>query len=282
MRHLHNFRLLNLCTKYKYSLYLNNDVAKNTPWDPEPASNFNAVTKYFCFYNLFQRLKSFKHNENISMNLEILINSDIDRSYKEQFNNLTVLSKSQIINHIEYLKKLFDFEYHLNYMSHEGYYSVCVNFLSVKPIQIKFFCAWIRYLYEFPANVLMLDIYRLIDAGLLKEKEESLFNLIIALNSSINPYNISIRSDQCISIFGRFQEEKELKTKLNRGRNYLNSLYLPISDDRTTRIRNITAEFEKSYKLINFEMYTLDFWLSEDRLADRWILYEKVIAEYKK
>ena len=119
----------------------------------------------------------------------------------------------------------------------------------------------------------MLDIYRLIDAGFFKN--ESPFNLVMLINSIAQQSNISIRSDQCIKLDGIFLEDRVLRTKLNRGRLKLNGLYKNIE----------TGKRAKMFKGIKFPMnssdvYRLDAWENEDRLADRYIIYEKALQVY--
>lgn len=256
------FRYRNLCTSYRFEI-------GSQEWIDRNCNSLSTAGHTFCFSQLFNSLDDkFKYNDKLDISLNILINKDRNLN---TYNNLVVIDKESVIKHIEYLKNLFDFEYKL--IDSKNLYKLCAKLSSKKTIQIKFFCAWVRYLYEFPANVYMLDIYRLIDAGFFKN--ESPFNLVMLINSIAQQSNISIRSDQCIKLDGIFLEDRVLRTKLNRGRLKLNGLYKNIE----------TGKRAKMFKGIKFPMnssdvYRLDAWENEDRLADRYIIYEKALQVY--
>ena len=260
-----NFRYKNLCTSYQYVLGKGStdcwvDMKKSIPDEHS-----------YCFQRLFATLdNAYRYNQECEISICIQINKS-KTSIISTYNNLVLLKKDAIIRHIEYLKRLFDFKYNL--VSERTFYKLQAK-LVAKPIQIKFFCAWIRYLYEFPANVMMLDIYRLIDAG--QFRGESLFNLIMLINCCLRECrHVSIRGDQCIKINGIFLDEKSLKTKLNRGRIKLNKLY---KDLDTPKIQRIVQEIK--FPLTTEDAFKLSSWLDEDSLADRYIAYEKALEIY--
>lgn len=90
-----------------------------------------------------------------------------------KFNNhYCPFSKSKIIEHIEYLKDLFDFNYNIEDRSDQ--YVINVDFEG-KGIYFRILVTWIRYLYEFPANMALKDVYRIKD--LPKFKDVNIFSL---------------------------------------------------------------------------------------------------------
>lgn len=258
------FRYRNLCTSYKFKI-------GRLEWIDCNCTSLSTVGHTFCFAHLFTVLNNeFKYNDKLDISLNILINKDKNLN---TYNNLVVIDKESVIKHIEYLKNLFDFEYKL--IDSKNLYKLCAKLSSKKTIQVKFFCAWVRYLYEFPANVYMLDIYRLIDAGFFKN--ESPFNLVMLINNIAQQANISIRSDQCIKLDGIFLEDRALRTKLNRGRLKLNGLYKNIEPDKKAKIFNKNII---KFPMDSSDVYKLDAWENEDRLADRYIIYEKALQVY--
>lgn len=91
----------------------------------------------------------------------------------KKFNNhYCPFSKSKIIEHIEYLKDLFDFDYNIEDRSNQ--YVININFVG-KGIYFRILVTWIRYLYEFPANMALKDVYRIKD--LPKFKDINIFSL---------------------------------------------------------------------------------------------------------
>ena len=197
-----SFNYLNLHTSYLFNV---KRVVGDSEKLLDPIKSFKGRPTHLpCFANLFGFLSNeFDTKEKLNVSLGIFINADIKLVRDGRKNNLVVVNKDTIIRHLDYAKRMFDFEYQLN--KRKNYY-LRIQMIG-NSIQVKFLCAWVRYLYEYPANVLMSDIYQLIDAG--KFTDESIFNLIMALNSTLN-YR-QIRNDQCIFVWGKFQEEDELK-----------------------------------------------------------------------
>lgn len=226
--------------------------------------SFHSRTKNTpCFGKMFRHLSTFTDASDVSASIGIYINASLDTFEKTRNNNLVVCNKATIIRHLELAKKIVNFEYTLT--KRVNYY-LRIKMVG-KPIQVKFLCAWVRYLYEYPANVLMYDIYRLIDAG--KFTEESIFNLIMALNTTLN--TTGIRHDQCIKVYGKFQSDEDLKKKLEKGSRYLCVLYDDIGVFDRVKLNATRAE-ERS----------LNYWLDEDKLIDRYLVYQKAVDNYKK
>ena len=256
----HSFDYLNLHTSFLYNIsaYHEGDVV-------EYIKSFVDRTRNTpCFGRLFGALRSYVPDEKVKASVGIYMNANLDTFDKQRINNLVVCDKDMVIRHIELAKRVVNFDYKITKRTN---YYVRIKLIGT-PIQVKFLCAWIRYLYEYPANVLMYDIYRLNDAG--KFTDESIFNLIMALETTLT--STAIRSDQCVKRLGVFQSEQTLKKKLAKGSAYLDSLYKTI--DRyyeRIRLKNNGAKDERS----------LNYWLDEDKLADRFLVYEKAVEKFK-
>ena len=254
----HSFDYLNLRTSFVYNIspYKNGEEVKDIK------SFANRTRNTPCFAKLFGCLGRYGANTKVKASIGIYMNADLETFDKNRINNLVVCNKDTVIRHIEMAKRVVDFDYRITKRTN---YYVRIKMIG-KPIQVKFICAWVRYLYEYPANVLMHDIYRLIDAG--KFTEESIFNLVMALNTTLN--TTSIRGDQCVKVNGKFQSEESLKKKLSDGAYYLERLYENRYYNERIRLNSGNKE-EKS----------LNYWLDEDKLADRFLVYEKAVEKYK-
>lgn len=258
----HSFDYLNLHTSFLYNIsaYHEGDVV-------EYIKSFVDRTRNTpCFGRLFGALQMYRPETKVKASVGIYMNANLNTFDKQRINNLVVCDKDMVIRHIELAKKVVDFDYKITKRTN---YYVRIKLIGTS-IQVKFLCAWIRYLYEYPANVLMYDIYRLNDAG--KFTDESIFNLIMALETTLN--STAIRSDQCVKRYGKFQSEQTLKKKLAEGSISLDSLYKNITtyySDKRIRLENNGSKDERS----------LNYWLDEDKLADRFLVYEKAVEKYK-
>lgn len=152
--------------------------------------------------------------------------------------NFTWMDKEQLEEHIDALKDIgIDLKYLIE--EKENYFYVHFFTVGLSYLTLKFVCCWIRYAYEFPETMCLLDAYRL------KENiwpEETIFNLFlvtgrymtyyqrttgidieqeafnkIALDmKSRRPTGISIREDQKISLTGQFMTNEELKDRIKK------------------------------------------------------------------
>lgn len=262
------FDLLNYHTSYQYELRYTKEGK------PEILSSQGIITG-LCFSNLFNNLSNYNKNQKIYIDLCIYLNTDIEKVQKFLIDNLVIVDKDTVIRHIEMAKRLFDFEYSFEYPPDDNDhcdYGVRIH-MTGNTLQIKFICSWIRYLYEFPANVLMSDIYKLIDAG--HFNRVSVFNLIMLLNETLYP-ETSISDEQCIKLDGVFQSDERLRDKLSEGGPFLSNLYF-------SRRRRLPNSCRLNIKETNYySVYSYNYWTSSDRLAERFLVYEKALKEYTK
>lgn len=128
-------------------------------------------TEYFdcqrpCFHDTYPETL-----DDVEQNIKIAIKKGT-RELKKLNNHYCPFNKSRITEHIEYLKDLFDFEYSIE--DRPDQYIIDVKFKG-KGIYFRILVTWIRYLYEFPANMALKDVYRIKD--LPKFKDINIFSL---------------------------------------------------------------------------------------------------------
>lgn len=144
----------------------------------------------------------------------------LNRQEGRNINNYLWMSIEQLTEHLEYCKSYLDlnFEYTI-----EGEYDfeivVKLNLKELKETkQIKFVLFWLRYAFEFPSAIAMIDAY------ILKEKyypEEELYNLLsvttriwnLIHNSKLN-CGVYIPQGQSLGTNNYFIEVEEVKKKL--------------------------------------------------------------------
>ena len=80
--------------------------------------------------------------------------------------------KKTVKKHIEYLKNLFPFEYTIE--NWYNMYKINVKYRG-KGIYFRILVSWIRYLYEFPANIILKEVYKIKDMP--EFKDINLFSL---------------------------------------------------------------------------------------------------------
>lgn len=129
-----------------------------------------------CFANVFNKV-----NDDSNIKYKIRLYPGIDFCKKANFANACLFSKQEIRNHLLQLKDLFPFSYRvLDEM--RGDNKIIVIHLHLKDVPAtfhKYILTWIRYLYEYPYNVILKDAYLLReDLGLRFQSMSFLFNIV--------------------------------------------------------------------------------------------------------
>lgn len=185
-----------------------------------------------CFHDLFCDLSIYPSDQKINAEISIAINKSPKYLLDNHYNNLIVVDKDTMIKHLEILKMYVPYEYNIG----ESWlrYKINCSLHECTKIQIKFLCCWIRYLYEFPSNVLLKDIYELYKDETWEYDWISPENLIMAfdiLGRLGGRYGV--RGDQCIAVKRSFMNSSETIAKLASGNNTsLNDLFLAMKNPK--------------------------------------------------
>lgn len=107
-----------------------------------------------CFHDTYPGT-----GRNIKQKIKIAIKKGTCRVRRND-NHYCPFPYKRIVEHIDYLKELMDFTYSIE--DRKNQYIVTVDFEG-KGIYFRILVSWIRYLYEFPANMAMKDVYRIKD-----------------------------------------------------------------------------------------------------------------------
>ena len=211
------------------------------------------------------------------MHYEIILIRDPKYALNCYKSNLCFLTKKEVKRHILLARRLFLFKYAVEECTYQNYEAFKVTLdLSANHFYHRYLTTWVRYLYEFPYNVLFNDVLRLKHQYL---KKESIANLYVLCVNSYNGYagegygtghSMPYRNSN-------FLKEQQLKAAIERegkvqdcysGR--LNNLYPPIGGIKFKQICLTQEDVDKSKYL--------EYWLDQEEFEKRAQVY---LANYK-
>lgn len=204
--------------------------------------------------------------EYMSNTYKILIFRGLSRAKRSKDNNC-FLDKNQLHHHISIVKKLFGFTFSIEEKLNkdmESYFEVTL-IMSGNKMNHKFILTWIRYSYEFPYNMYIVDVYRL-----KKEEEFKYVNPINIFNIIAGCYYTG-NSGHMLTFPGNMYKV----TKTNSLRNSLKK----VSNDKWSRLNNV---FTRVNVDLNPSNCTEDYAKWEDSFKDRTLEYIKFYKKIKK
>lgn len=218
---MNEFNYLNYCTKYSVS-----------------GSFKKSMKEEACFRSIFD-----KATDDGSYTYTIVLYTS-NKKLNEQKNNYCFFNKSQVKNHINQLKDLGDFKSIV--IDKKDRIEVIIKISEQCNLFHRYLVSWIRYLYEFPYNVLLLDAYRL-----KQEKKFRFASISNLMNVCISAYPVFYRDLHGIIQYRALHKplsKKDLKDRI-RHRYRLHDIYNVTGGD-TKRLPD------------NVNCYDLDFWES--------------------
>lgn len=112
-----------------------------------------------CFSYIFRNVKNNKKQHII---YSIYISTDLGFIQDNYENNFCILTEEQIIFHISYLRFISSFKYKITKKFIDDYSGFRIDLdLNAIGIVHKMFLTWIRYLYEYPYNLVLYDSFKL-------------------------------------------------------------------------------------------------------------------------
>lgn len=124
-------------------------------------NNESLSIKRPCFHLTYPRTT----NEYVEQNIKIAIKKGT-RTVARHNNHYCPFTYDEIVKHISYLKELVNFDFTIENKPMQ--YIINVNF-SGEGIYFRVLVSWIRYLYEFPANMAMKDVYKIMKLKAFKD-----------------------------------------------------------------------------------------------------------------
>lgn len=106
-----------------------------------------------CFHDVYPGFK-----QNIREHMRIAIYRKADISQARRWNNYCPFTLKQVKEHINYMKKFMNFECSITVEPERFIINLDIR---NKGIYLRLFLTWLRYLYEFPNNVALMDMLKL-------------------------------------------------------------------------------------------------------------------------
>lgn len=190
-----------------------------------------------CFGSAFNNVRN---NSNIKYKIRLY--PGINFCKKVSCSNACLFSKQEIRNHLLQLKALFPFSYRVLDEMKEGnkIISIHLHLKNVPAIFHKYILTWIRYLYEYPYNVILKDAYLLKeDLGLRFQSMSFLFNIVSSCQREDVDEGHSIRENHLHTPITK----SELKERIKEVR-CLNDIYEDMNINRN-RVPEQIGEFSR-------------------------------------
>lgn len=107
-----------------------------------------------CFGYVFNNIKR-------GMNVKYVIRmyKGVSEAKQKHISNACLFTIAEVRKHIVLLKRLYPLKYEVSDKGDSFYVTLCIN--DVPSSFHKYALTWVRYMYEYPYNVLLKDAYRL-------------------------------------------------------------------------------------------------------------------------
>ena len=190
-----------------------------------------------------------------------------DHILKDKKNNSCFVGIKEIKRHLKMISSLLVFDkYKFKIEEKEDYFDVTLE-IKADRLYHQYVLTWLRYLYEFPFNMILNDAKRM-----RKEKEfkfESLSNLFVVISNcytDIFDREIHLISWGSPRLLKNKQISERMKSLISKGDRKLNHIY----------------ENRQGQKIIKGKLYDLKFWESEKNYNKRLVEYKKSYKKCKK
>ena len=169
---------------------------------------------------------------------KVIIYNDPNIAVKASRSNYCPFGKESLKKHIHQARRLFEFTYNIvetsNDYSGKSYscFEVTID-LSGPKIYHRYLLTWLRYSYEFPFNLILMNAFRLKDTCI---KEETIPNLFVLVANCFYGGPSSYNTGHSISYQScKFLKEKTLKDRIKKA-NSVNEIYPRYSNLKLGRI----------------------------------------------
>lgn len=254
------FRFLGYYTDYEYKI--------------QGMKDYKKAGNTACFAEALQKMRSnFETSEKFSGSYKIKIYRT-DRKIKESKSNFCLLSKKEIRDYINILKKVVKFRWRF-LKDNKDYFTVKVDIQEGYHTTHRAVLFWIRNLYEFPFNVLVKD------AELFRKDHR--YSYIGALNIHRLVYISNCLKEDCHSLFKYHYNSLGTLDEYQRAFNNDRDFY--VSDAIRDIVNSIEIEGPIGTACSDSdELRTLEFWTEPDQdcpqRKDRFEVYSKNLKHY--
>lgn len=199
-----------------------------------------------CFSFVFRHTSEI----NISEKYEVILYKGTEFSRKKHKSNSCLFTKKQIRNHLRQAQGIYPFDFRITEVTNWGggysVFKVHLKLTNVPGTFHKYLLTWLRYMYEYPYNVILYDAYKLKKDPCFRFTSMSdLFNLVLGCFNE-SPYDIHQIARNQVSktmlkrdIREKLQNIKMLNNVYDKLKNKGNNNQIPNEDGDLT-----TSDFE--------------------------------------
>ena len=168
--------------------------------------------------------------ENISEEYEVILYKGTAFSREHHNSNSCLFTKKQIRNHLKQAQGIYPFDFHITEAAKwRGGYSVFKIHLKLTNVPgtfHKYLLTWLRYMYEYPYNVILYDAYKLKrDPCFRFTSMSDLFNLVLSCFNE-NPRDIHQIAGNQVS---KTMLKRDIREKLQNIQ-ILNNIYVKLKN----------------------------------------------------
>lgn len=225
-----------------------------------------------CFSFVFKRT----NERNVSEEYEVILYKGTDFSRERHNSNSCLFTKNQIRNHLRQAQGIYPFDFYITEVADwgDGYnvFKVRLKLTNVPGTFHKYLLAWLRYMYEYPYNVILYDAYKLKKDPCFRFTSMSdLFNLVLGCFSD-DPRDIHQIARNQIS---KAMRKRDIRAKLqNIG--MLNNIY----DKLKKKVdKNQIPEEDGNLSTTDFEFWESDDIFERKRKPVYMNVYKEVIKK---
>lgn len=188
---------------------------------------------------------------------------------KERKNNACFVGKEEIRRHIILAKEIvgkFTYKIDEGQDGDKSFYDVTVK-MNGDRLNHQYILTWVRYLYEYPFNMILADANRL--KGEKGFKRETIANLFVLISSCFpdsfdrDIHLISWGTDKLLT---KKETVDRIKDLIERGDRKLNHIYTNIKGKK-----NISGDYKN-----------LEYWNSDEGFKERFNYYKQYYSKLKK
>lgn len=188
---------------------------------------------------------------------------------KERKNNACFVGKDEICRHIDLAKEIigkFTYKIEEGEKDKKSFYDVTIEMAGDR-LNHQYILTWVRYLYEYPFNMILADANRLKgEKGFKRETIANLFVLISSCFPSSFDREIHLISWGTDKLLTKKETVDRIKGLIEKGDRRLNHIY-----------KNI-----KGKKDISEDYKNLEYWNSDKEFKERFNYYKQYYLELKK
>lgn len=168
--------------------------------------------------------------ENISEEYEVILYKGTDFSRATHNSNSCLFTKKQIRNHLRQAQGIYPFDFYIteapNWGNGYNVFKVRLKLTNVPGTFHKYLLTWLRYMYEYPYNVILYDAYKLKKDPCFRFTSMSdLFNLVLGCFNE-NPAAIHQIAENQVS---KTMLKKDIREKLQNIQ-ILNNVYVKLKN----------------------------------------------------